>query len=128
MKLIPALVMAAALLSSLPSPAQPTDFYKDAMDGRRMNADQVAELETAVAATPDDLSSRTKLLGYYFSKGRGSGETLKNRRTHVLWVIKHHPESELAALPYCGMHGSSDPEGYVEAKKLWLDNGVLDLI
>jgi tetratricopeptide (TPR) repeat protein len=59
-------------------------------------------------------------LGYYFSKGRGTGKALNNRRKHVLWVIKNHPGAELAALPYCGMDGVFDPEGYVEAKKLWL--------
>lgn len=97
------------------------DFHQDAMIGHRLNADQVAELETALEAKPDDLSSRTKLLGYYFSKGRGKGDTLKNRRKHVLWVIKNQPGSDLAALPYCGMDGVFDPEGYVEAKKLWLE-------
>lgn len=91
------------------------------MNGRRLNAAQVAELETALEAKPDDLSSRTKLLGYYFSKGRGPGEAMKNRRKHVLWVVRNQPGSDLAALPYCGMDGVFDPEGYVEAKKLWLE-------
>lgn len=97
------------------------NFHKDAMSGRTMNATQAAELETALEAKPDDLSSRTKLLGYYFGKGRGPGKALNNRRKHVLWVIRNHPGSELAALPYCDMDGVFDPEGYVEAKKLWLE-------
>lgn len=97
------------------------DPYQDAMAGGRMNAAQAAKLETALEAKPDDLSSRTKLLGYYFTKGRGPGEALNNRRKHVLWVIKNQPGADLAALPYCGMDGVFDPEGYVEAKKLWLE-------
>ena len=120
MNIIPALV-AASFLSAYTCPAQPLDPYTDVMAGVRMNADQAAELETALEAKPDDLSSRTKLLGYYFGKGRGPGKALINRRKQVLWVIKNQPGSDLAALPYCGMDGVFDPEGYVEAKKLWLE-------
>lgn len=121
MKIISALVGAASFLSVNTCPAQPMDFYQDAMDGSTMNAAQAAELEAGLETKPDDLSSRTKLLGYYFTKGRRPGEAVHNRRKHVLWVIKNHPGSGLAALPYCGMDGVFDPEGYVEAKKLWLE-------
>ena len=38
------------------------------------------------------------------------------RRPHLLWLIEHHPESELAN--YRGLMPQIDPVGYVEAKKL----------
>lgn len=120
MKIIPVLVMAASILSTHTCPAEPRDFHQDVMKGRMMNAAQAAEMETALDAKPDDLSSRTKLLGYYFGKDRGPGEALKNRRKHVLWVISNQPGAELAALPHCRMDGVFDPEGYAEAEKLWL--------
>jgi tetratricopeptide (TPR) repeat protein len=119
MKIIPALVMAASFLAAQTCPAQPADFYQDAMKGGKMNAAQAAELETALEAKPDDVPSRTKLLGYYFGKGFGPGQALKNRRKHVLWIIRNQPGSKLASLPYCRMDGVFDPEGYMEAKRLW---------
>jgi tetratricopeptide (TPR) repeat protein len=120
MNIIPALITAVSVLSITTSPAQPLDIQQDVMVGSGINAAQAAELETALEAKPGDLSGHAKLLGYYFTKARRPGEALNNRRKHVLWVIQNHPRSELAALPYCELNGFSDPEGYVQAKKLWL--------
>lgn len=124
MKLLPTLIMAAAFLSTQACPAGRADPYRDAMAGSKMNATQAGELESALAAKPDDMAARTKLLGYYFMAGRGAGDAREHRRKHVLWVIKNHPASDLAALPYCGMDSITDAEGFVEAKKLWLEQAT----
>lgn len=118
MKFIPALAVTASLLLTNACLAEQVDFYREAMKGDKMDAAQVTELEASLEAKPDDLASRTKLLGYYFIEGRKEPE---KRLKHILWVIKNHASSDLAALPYCHMDGTSDPADYVEAKKLWLE-------
>jgi len=88
------------------------DFERAA---RAMSADEGAQLEAIVKKNPDALVFRKKLLLFY----RGSlpdEKSIAAWRRHILWVIQHQPESELAAW------GSlvSDPEGYREARKAWL--------
>jgi tetratricopeptide (TPR) repeat protein len=43
------------------------DPQREAMSGQNLNTNEVIDLETAVAKNPDNLSARTKLLGYYFN-------------------------------------------------------------
>ena len=113
--------MADSPLSTSTCVTQSVNFHQDAMDGGKMDAGEAAMLETALEEMPMDLASRTKLLGYYFSNDLVKGEAIYKRRTHVLWVIRNLPDSELAGLPYCGIHKEIDPDGYAEAKKLWLE-------
>jgi hypothetical protein len=96
------------------------DATSEAMAGRQFSAQQVVELEAAVAKDPNDLSARTKLLGYYFT-ARYSGDSKAAARKHVLWIIKNRPEAEIAGLPECGVDFIQDSDGYQEAKQLWLD-------
>ncbi len=121
MKSISALIIAATFLSAPACPAEAADPHADTMAGSNMNAEQAAKLEASVEKESADISARTKLLGYYFLAGRNAGNARDQRRKHVLWVIRNQPDSQLAGLPYCRMDGVTDPEGYVEAKKLWLE-------
>src|SRR4051794_13552229 len=93
----------------------------DAMHGVRLSAEDAKGLEGDIAKNPDDLSARAKLLGYYFMKQRSTTDIKEAYRKHVLWIIEHHPESEIAGLPYCELDGVSDPDGYHDAKALWLE-------
>jgi tetratricopeptide (TPR) repeat protein len=61
------------------------------------------------------------LLGYYFGSRFKSAEAKQAGREHVLWVIKNRPEAEIAGLPYCQIDAIIDPDGYRQAKQLWLD-------
>ena len=112
--------IAMTVLLHLSTPAEAVDIHREAMSGGKMNAEQAEKLEVALREKPDDLSSRAKLLGYYFTAGRGAKDATVKRRAHVLWVIENEPESDLAASPYSGMRSHMDPEGYVEAKALWI--------
>jgi Flp pilus assembly protein TadD len=91
-----------------------------ALSGRQLSANQAAELEAAVAKDPNDLSARTKLLGYYFAASN-TDDSKAAVRKHVLWIIKNRPEAKIAGLPECGVDFIQDPDGYQEAKQLWLD-------
>lgn len=97
------------------------DPYDDAMAGHRLGAKEAEALEAAVAKQPDDLSARTKLLGYYFGSRPRSDEARQKQRGHVLWIIRNHPEAVILGLPYAGIDAILDPAGHQEAKKLWLE-------
>jgi hypothetical protein len=104
--------------------AKPAAKFEDAvrttMAGRQLSANQAAELEAAVAKDPNDLSARTKLLGYY-AGASNTDESKATIRKHVLWIIKNRPDAEIAGLPECGVDFIQDPDGYQQAKQLWLD-------
>ncbi|HXT60007.1 MAG TPA: hypothetical protein VN699_15315, partial [Pirellulales bacterium] len=51
--------------------------------GGRMSAAEKVSLEEQVAKNPNDVDSRTKLLGYYFIKGRQDADAKSNRQRHV---------------------------------------------
>ena len=95
---------------------------------RSLSPKQVAELERTVAAKPDDLATRAKLLEFDAASGDyvlGKDKTVPARRAHILWLIANHPGHELA-----GSWGArifptdndrdADPFGYAQAKALWL--------
>ena len=107
---------------------------------RGMNAQQVADLEASLKKNPEDLVTLKKLLLFYTpvgvpvpgEKGKwapicaqvlGEKECIAARRPHILWLIEHHPESdlnELANIYPTAIDPLPDPVGYAEAKKLWL--------
>ena len=123
-RLIPILpfVLGIAMAEAQPSSRSSGEgAYLTALAGRNLTAAEASELEALVANNPNDLSTRTKLLGYYFAAHLKSAEATQNAREHTLWVIKNRPEAEIAGLPYCQIDAILDPDGYREAKQLWLD-------
>ncbi len=106
--------------SSLGEQPQP-DPYDDTTAGSQLGAKEARDLEAAVAKQPDDLSSRTKLLGYYFGSRPKSDEARQKQRNHVLWIIRNRPEAVILGLPYSGIDSILDPAGHQQAKKLWLE-------
>jgi hypothetical protein len=123
-RLIPILpfVLGIAMAEAQPSSRSSGEgAYLTALAGRTLTAAEASELEALVANNPNDLSTRTKLLGYYFAAHLKSAEATQNAREHTLWVIKNRPEAEIAGLPYCQIDAILDPDGYREAKQLWLD-------
>jgi hypothetical protein len=95
----------------------------------------VAALEAAVARNPDDRESREQLLAYY-GDGRRKLDpaAIVARRAHILWMIEHHPDGDIASLRLytigadiwlpeplrATFHVNPDPEGYAQARQLWL--------
>jgi len=56
----------------------------------------------------------------------GEKECIAARRPHILWLIEHHPENELAGDWAARIYPTSldplaDPAGYEQAKKLWIE-------
>jgi hypothetical protein len=99
-----------------------------AREGYRIGKAEAEKLEAALAGRPDDLETRTRLLGFYFRaafKIDGPEATIAARRRHILWLIEHRPASEAAGLPQATIdpagHGLADNEGYAQAAKLWIE-------
>lgn len=88
--------------------------------GGQMSAADKVSLEEQVAKNPNDVDSRTKLLGYYFIKGRQDADAKANRQRHVVWLIENAPESEVLGLPYSALDKVLEREGYDRAKQAWL--------
>jgi len=83
--------------------------------------EDATNLEIAAAQSPNDLTIRTKLVKCYSLLRFTSAEAEENTRRHILWIIKNHPEAEVAGLPDCSFDPVIDKQGYDEAKHLWLD-------
>jgi hypothetical protein len=96
------------------------EVYELVMRGREMSADEKASLEEQVAKNPSDVTSRTKLLGYYFGKSRRDADAKPAQRRHVLWLIENAPESEVLGLPHSNLDRILDPAGYAQAEQAWL--------
>ena len=98
----------------------------------------MAALEAAVARNPEDRESRDQLLAYYGDGRRNlDPAAIVARRAHILWMIEHHPDLDTASswslrlytidgdiwLPEplrATFHVNPDPDGYAQAKQLWL--------
>lgn len=94
--------------------------------GAKLGAGQAQELEAELEKNPDDLAARAKLLGYYYYEWMLPGEAAakSSRRRHVLWLIERHPDSPVTGLDEAAIDQNgdnmADPEGYQQARKLWL--------
>lgn len=88
--------------------------------GGQMSSDEKALLEEQVAKNPNDIEARTKLLGYYFIKGRRDPDAKSARQRHIEWLITNAPESEVLGLPYSQLDKVLEPESYDRAKQAWL--------
>lgn len=97
----------------------------DPLTGEEITAEEAAALEQGLATDPSNFRARQKLIVYYFrAKLKDfSAETEENWERNVLWVIEHHPESQIAGTPYADILPMATPEteaGYQRGKELWL--------
>jgi hypothetical protein len=61
---------------------------------------EAAALEEKVAANPEDVQARTRLLTYYtFSLQTPTTTRVELRRKHVLWLIEHNPDASVLGDP-----------------------------
>jgi predicted Zn-dependent protease len=82
-------------------------------------------LEEGLNKNPDNLASREQLIKYYFLEMLTSRtpELEEKREKQVLWLIEHHPNSELAGAPEAGIMPigfTGSTEGYQRGKQLWM--------
>jgi len=111
--------------------ARPLTFFQPEQlmeQGSNLGPAAAQELEAQIEKNPEDLTARTKLIGYYYYQWMQPGEEAAKaaRRKHILWLIEHHPDSpilNLAEVPIEETGNSlADPEGYKRARQLWLSH------
>ncbi|HSW51343.1 MAG TPA: hypothetical protein VLH09_14255 [Bryobacteraceae bacterium] len=97
-------------------------WYGEALRGvLQMEEADVARLEAQLAANPEDFPARLKLMAYHQRADRvvNPGDRAKRVR-HALWLIEHHPESELLHSPVSRFsRGELNSVDYQRAVALW---------
>ena len=94
------LVIMVTLLQMAPAFAQEADEVSAARivrEGRQLPKSEVEQLESALNDHPDDVATRTKLLGFYFHSALplyGHDATIEARRRHILWLIEPIPKPQ----------------------------------
>jgi hypothetical protein len=94
------------------------DWEAVCQSGMKMSAEEVARAEADIAADPEAIEARVRLVGalhgVLFDR-----ETQARRDAHVHWLITHRPEIGPGAVG--AISPLASPEGYAEAKRLWLE-------
>jgi hypothetical protein len=119
-----------AQLRESPKATRQEPIGPDYVAARDLNASAIAALESSYQKSPEDLETLTKLLVFYWAHvspegARGDEKLTTRRRARILWLITHHPDSDLAGSPIArlfsiGLGSLSDPVGYARARQLWL--------
>jgi hypothetical protein len=91
------------------------------MVGMKLKAEEAESLEKQVEKDHNDITSRTKLLVYYFREQVVDQSAREARQKHILWLIMNSPESEILATPYGVLSTYIDKEVYSQGKKAWID-------
>jgi len=123
----PAQVQLVAPESSRPARVPPpppmfSPWYGESLrDILELEESDVARLEQKLAANLDDFPTRLKLMAYHQRADRaGRQEDRAKRVQHALWLIEHHPDSELLHSPVSRFsQGELTPADYRRAAALW---------
>jgi hypothetical protein len=91
------------------------------MLGVKMSGWSAKRLEVYLEENPDDHYARARLLAYYEMRGLFSKRKRQAKARHVLRLIRHQPESELAGNVECHLSSHTERESYDEARQLWLE-------
>lgn len=89
------------------------------LEGDSLKPKSAKELENAVASNPDDIRSRTVLLGHYFTRHHFSKPNRILRRAHILWMVQNVSDHPFLRNPCVIMFKEEDPESYNLVKELW---------
>jgi uncharacterized protein (TIGR03435 family) len=102
--------------------AKVLDFRAQMDENGKLTPADAGQLEGTVAADPENLPARTRLIFYYLAKAMNA-----QRAKHVLWMIEHHPEAEVFSGPL--LFGEPGPLGdgpsYNRAAELWRNQAAL---
>jgi hypothetical protein len=105
-----------------PSPPMFSPWYVESLgDILKLEESDVARLQQRLAGNPEDFPTRLKLMAYHQRADRaGRKEDRAQRVQHALWLIEHHPDSELLHSPVSRFSpGELTPSDYRRAVALW---------
>jgi hypothetical protein len=122
---LPSLYLSAAVQISKTAAADPawqqTPHQALLADGWHTTPEDASKLETQLAADPENLAIRTRLISYYTQY-----IIPEPRAKQVLWLIEHHPEADIFSLApdltttarhYADLNS---PETIERGRTLWL--------
>ena len=110
-----AILVGAGLYSS----AFAQDLRHEAYVGSSTTQDEAALLESQLAESPEDLSARARLVGYYHGQQFLSDAARAKHVAHVLWLIRNAPKANLLAIPEALIQKALAAEGYAKGKDAW---------
>lgn len=87
--------------------------------GNGLSLREAKALESGLKADPDNLDSRVKLVGYYFTRYQDTKAEAGVRKDHIIWLIRNMPENVFLSEPWTFIFLSEDLEHYAEYKKAW---------
>jgi hypothetical protein len=115
-------LLAALQTVSAQTPPMFSPWYAESLrDILTLEESDAARLEKNTASNPDDFRSRLKLMAYY-QRGDQAGlpESRVKRAELALWLIQHHPDSELLHSPVSRFAKGELPGAtYQRAAALW---------
>ncbi len=111
----------AAQAQSAPHPLFSPGYAEALRDILALEEVDAARLEQQLAANPNDFRARLQLMAYYQRADRtGRDEDRAKRAQSALWLIEHHPNSELLHSPVSRCSpGELTPVEYQRAVNLW---------
>lgn len=127
MKIVISLLFATVAVLS--ASAQDTREFTDAYQrGRNLSSTDATKLENELVAQAGNILDRVELVAFYTfaHEAPATEETLKARRSHLLWMAEHEPESWLwnqrsyGSAVYVEGDRLADPEGFNAIRDQWL--------
>jgi len=95
------------------------DVYELIMKGHDLSAKDATKLEEKLKAKPENIESRTVLLGYYSRAQFGNADMREAHRQHVLWLVENSPEVGVLGTPDGQLDHILSPKAFETAKGLW---------
>jgi hypothetical protein len=116
-----ALILSLVALAQSPAPMFSPWYGESLRDVLKLEAEDAAKLEAALAANPADFAARLRLMAYHQRGDRAArAEDRAKRVQYALWLIEHHPESEILHSPVSRFsQGELTPAEYRRAASLW---------
>jgi hypothetical protein len=107
--------------STTPRPLLSRSYVESLRDVLKLEEPDVIRLEQRLTANPEDLPTRIKLMAYHQRADRaGRPEDRAKRARYTLWLIAHHPDSEVLHAPVSRFSpGELTPAEYRRACNLW---------
>jgi len=99
---------------------QEEDMTDMMLQQSNLTEEEVQKLEEQIKSDPNNLFVRAKLIGFYSHHQFDSDAARKEYVRHAIWLIANHPDIPAAGTPAIEMDPVIDPDGYQEAKRLWL--------
>ena len=114
-------ILIVLCLFGVHDPAVGEGVHDDLRKGRELTHEEAKLLEENLKNNPNDVSSRTQLLGYYMHlQPLHDPSGLEAKRKHVLWFVQNSPEADVLGDPTGMILGIFDPTGYSKVKEAWM--------